>query len=267
MKAGPGIAVVDRLLRNCSPLWECCTEHLRSLFAIGARALVVVVFVAAGFAFAEADAIGLRPVIDGFGDQPSPGFVHARRDHDLLPAIGGLTAGLLLGLGVAILLVRRRDRRNRAALAEANALAAAIIAQSGDVVLRVKDGVSSFSPSVSDLVGYDLDEMRTIAMAELIHPDDLATVVAAFRSLNDDRTRTTVAYRLMHRSGAEVLVEAVLGRLRGAGGEPEYVATIHDVTAGEARRAGAPGRHPSRAGGRSRGGRGEPGRKATSWRR
>ena len=213
-----------------APFMGMLYEPLRGLFAIGVRALAVVIFVAAGFAFAEADAIGLRPVLDSNGDQPSSRSAQARRDCDPRLAAGGLLAGLLLGLGAAFVFVRHRDRLSQAAIDEANALAEAIIAQSGDVVLRVKGGVSSFSPSVRDLVGYDPVEMRTIAMAELIHPDDLADVVAAYASLNDDRTRTALSYRLLHRNGTEVSVEAVFGWLGEAAGEPDYIVTIRNVT-------------------------------------
>ncbi len=204
-------------------------EHLGRLRAISARMFFIVLFVAGGLAVADAEAIGLRPVLDSFGDAPSQGLVHALRDWYSLFILVGVAVGLLLGTVAMVLFIRRRDERARAALADANAVVAAIFAQSDDVILRVKGGVASVSPSISTLLGYDVEEMRSIALAELVHPDDLTTVNAAYRSLTDARLRAEVSYRLLHKNGAEVSVEAVFGRVIGTG-EPEYIITIRDVT-------------------------------------
>ncbi len=196
---------------------------------VGARILAVAALVLTGGTFATADTIGLRPVLDGAADGASAGDL-ARVQFGLLPAVGGLVSGMLLGLAVAVLMVRRRERRHRASLRDALAFGETLIAQSFDVVLRINADVPFFSPRIGTLVGYDQEEMRTIAMAELIHPDDLARVIAAYNGLNDKQTRAELSYRILHRSGAEVTVEAIFQRIVDANGAPEYLATIRDVT-------------------------------------
>ncbi len=200
-----------------------------SVFVVAVFALMTALSLVAGSAAAYEN-LGLRPVLDGLGDQSLPVVLQQRPGNDALLAIAALAAGLILGLAAAALIARRRDRLLQVKRKQICAASDAIVAQGGDVVIRIQNGAPTFTPSIRDLVGYDIGEMRTIAMADLIHPDDLAYVVAAYQSLAGAHDCQKASYRIKHRSGAEVFVEAVFGRIEEAGGEPDYLVVIRDVT-------------------------------------
>ena len=148
---------------------------------------------------------------------------------DLAP-IAIVLVGTALGGAIVAFLARRRIRRLSRALAHSDRTYEQLAEQAGVVVFRMGRDLSMMSASIHDLVGYTREEMRTIAFVELIHPDDLPCVVAAFHSLSVEHPRARLVYRLLHRDGAVVSVAGTFGRLDVPDGEFETTVTIRDIT-------------------------------------
>ncbi len=144
------------------------------------------------------------------------------------PLIGAFVAAVLVGV-LAVAITTALWLRARRALAAAEARFHQLAEQGSDVVMRLRGKMREASTSVFDLLGYTADEMSALDWATLIHPDDLARVWEARRSI-PDRASRAIAYRLIHKDGRTIFVEAVVCRI-DAGGEPELIVTLRDVTA------------------------------------
>ncbi len=186
----------------------------------------MLLFAAAGTVLAEAPPV-LR--MSHFGADGGMEVLRASRTvPGSDPFIAAFVAAVLVGvLGGAIAITLWR--RARRALAAAEARFHQLAEQGSDVVLRLRGNAREASTSVFDLLGYTADEMSALDWATLIHPDDLQRVWDTRRSIPDRATRA-IAYRLIHKDGRTIFVEAVVCRI-DAGGEPELIVTLCDVTA------------------------------------
>ena len=104
---------------------------------------------------------------------------------------------------------------------------------SGDLVMRIRpNGDRRYvSPSVKELLGWDVEEFM-VPRPDLIHPDDrqrIADVVSTLRRLGG---ATTATYRLQHRAGHYLWIEAFARLVESPEGDgsTEIIYTGRDVT-------------------------------------
>ncbi|WP_018260357.1 ATP-binding protein [Methylobacterium sp. WSM2598] len=98
------------------------------------------------------------------------------------------------------------------------------------IVLGHADGRRSYiSPSVHAMLGYAVEEAHRIRVRDCLHPDDLNRVSAAAASLSRERPTASVVFRLKHKAGHYVWVEAAYKRIEDAD-EVTIVTAIRDVT-------------------------------------
>lgn len=103
---------------------------------------------------------------------------------------------------------------------------------SGDVIiLRERNGRRLYcSPAIEALTGYTVAEAMLTPIEEWVHPDDLASLMAAMRSLSNSHPRTSVVHRMKRKNGSYLWVEGTLALVEQPGGESQVVCNIRDVT-------------------------------------
>jgi diguanylate cyclase (GGDEF)-like protein/PAS domain S-box-containing protein len=150
-------------------------------------------------------------------------------------AVSLLAFGMLAALAGFFLLQRRGNRRLREALArlgERELQYRTLAENSSDLVVRMRpDGRRLYvSPSARDLLGYEPEELAEPRW-ELVHADDRERLAESLAEVIRDGGPLTVAYRLLHRKGHHVWIEALARRVTGVDGEPEVVYSGRDVSA------------------------------------
>ncbi|WP_205746435.1 sensor domain-containing protein [Dyella amyloliquefaciens] len=95
----------------------------------------------------------------------------------------------------------------------------------GGFMLRVND-------ALCQMLGYDEQELLSMSLIDLTHPDDLATSRELSRSLREgDRETYQLEKRYIHRDGRSVHVLLSVSVVRGVGGEPfQAIAQIMDIS-------------------------------------
>lgn len=94
------------------------------------------------------------------------------------------------------------------------------------------DGVSRYvSPSIQTLMGFSPEEAVAIPSGKQIHPDDLPKVRDLLTEMREGRETATLQYRIWHRDGRLLWVEAAWTLVRDAAGAPdEIVSVIRDIS-------------------------------------
>jgi PAS domain S-box-containing protein len=159
---------------------------------------------------------------------------------DLLAAPERDATGAVNGyIGVTVDITERKAMAQ--ALADTDRQLGLLAAHTTDAIFRIGlDGVCRYaSPATHDLLGLPSEAVVGFNMLDRFHPDDDASVRAAFAALaSGQRDRCVVAYRtkLVHGAGDYLWVEASCRLVRSeATGEPEEViASIRDITARKA---------------------------------
>jgi PAS domain S-box-containing protein len=140
---------------------------------------------------------------------------------------GGRSGGFVVS-------VRNIDERRRAdeARRESEARYRLLADNASDlIVLGHADGRRSYiSPAVTGMLGYTVEEAHGIPMRDWIHPDDIAEVFRTTTGLTDARPTAKVVYRLRHKAGHHIWVEAAFRRVAGDAGDVRIVTAIRDVT-------------------------------------
>lgn len=119
--------------------------------------------------------------------------------------------------------VLREQRRAYRLLAE----------HSNDMIVRLGlDGIHRYvSPASRAILGRSPGELMGKTSLPDIHPEDRAVVEAAFTAVMDTDDQPTFTYRMRHRNGDYVWLEATCRLVRDAAGAPsEYVVTARNVT-------------------------------------
>ena len=144
----------------------------------------------------------------------------------------GLVASLfvLAVLSAVIWLLSGRVRAARRAIDHELVRYEHLAEQTSDVVLRIKNDRATISSSIEHLIGFSAAELHRRGMAAFVHADDLAAVVAAYDDVGADHAGRTITYRLIHKNGAMVWVEATFGWLASSDGDRETIVTIRDIT-------------------------------------
>ncbi len=104
--------------------------------------------------------------------------------------------------------------------------------QSADVLLVLDaDGVRPLAwGAVGGLLGYEVEEVRSMPALAHLHPDDRVAAKALLRGLSAAEPRAAATVRLRHRQGHTIWAEATLCRIGQASGAIETIVTIRDVT-------------------------------------
>ncbi|GJE76348.1 PAS domain S-box protein [Methylorubrum suomiense] len=99
------------------------------------------------------------------------------------------------------------------------------------IVLGHADGRRSYySPAVTTILGWTVEEAHKMTMRKWVHPDDLEKAFAATAGLTDERPHAKVVYRLRHKAGHYVWTEAAFRLVAGDAGDVRIVTAIRDVT-------------------------------------
>lgn len=85
------------------------------------------------------------------------------------------------------------------------------------------------SPAVTSMLGYTLAEAMASGLRTLVHPEDIASLSATLHALGPDAPTGSVIYRLRHREGHDIWVEAAFRRVEGHEGV-QIIQAIRDVT-------------------------------------
>ena len=84
------------------------------------------------------------------------------------------------------------------------------------------------SPAVTPMLGYSLDEAYAAGLRTLVHPEDIANLSATLHALSPARPTGSAVYRLRHRNGSDIWVEAAFRRIEEHG--VQIIHAIRDVT-------------------------------------
>jgi PAS domain S-box-containing protein len=99
--------------------------------------------------------------------------------------------------------------------------------------LIVLDDVSGrhlyISPAVTSMLGYTVEEANRIGLRTLVHREDIANLSALLHALGSGQPTGSVIYRMRHRSGHDLWVEAAFRRIEEQG-EIQVIQAIRDVT-------------------------------------
>ncbi|KQP76715.1 hypothetical protein ASF41_02820 [Methylobacterium sp. Leaf111] len=99
--------------------------------------------------------------------------------------------------------------------------------------LIVLDDVSGrhlyISPAVTSMLGYTVDEANRMGLRTLVHREDIANLSAILHALGLGQPTGSVIYRMRHRSGHDLWVEAAFRRIEEQG-EIQVIQAIRDVT-------------------------------------
>ncbi|MEJ1160659.1 bifunctional diguanylate cyclase/phosphodiesterase [Prosthecomicrobium sp. N25] len=104
--------------------------------------------------------------------------------------------------------------------------------QVGIVSITADGRWSEFNSAFLHMTGYDAEAIRSVAIADLIHPDDLESAADSVRGLLTGTKETCLAERRIRRSDgtvATVMVSACRAE-HAATGEPYVIAAFHDVS-------------------------------------
>jgi diguanylate cyclase (GGDEF)-like protein/PAS domain S-box-containing protein len=113
----------------------------------------------------------------------------------------------LMTLPVGVALTRRNWLERRLAVSESDYRMLADYSR--DMVVRIDaDGRRKYiSPAATEILGWPLDELREERW-DLIHPDDVAGLMVVISKLRVEGGRTTAVYRVRHRDGHYISIEA-----------------------------------------------------------
>ncbi|MFP4626082.1 MAG: PAS domain S-box protein [Natronomonas sp.] len=109
----------------------------------------------------------------------------------------------------------------------------ALLEHSHDIIVVVdEDGTNRYvSPSVSNILGYDPDDLVGTNTFEFVHPDDREEVVDRFSRMVETDAQTTerVSHRMKHEDGSWVWVESI-GSNRLNSALEGYVINSREIT-------------------------------------
>ncbi len=124
-------------------------------------------------------------------------------------------------------------KRQQQALADAEARYRLVAEYSSDIILALQGGrVTYVSPAVTDMLGWQADEVLGQTLVRFCHPDDIGAVTVALGALHG-QPQADYRARALHRDGSHVWVEARARRLPDAPGaaEPRLVINVRSIAA------------------------------------
>ena len=161
--------------------------------------------------------------------------LHRHREGHLLPV--EITGGRLPWQGRTIAITIARDIRTRVTeeqeRRDREAYLRAVLEHASDIVtiLDAKATIRWGSPSITRLLGYQLEEVVGQPMAAFIHPDDLPAVVGAMERIVGEPGRVgTVLSRFRHKDGSWRQLESVGRYLPDTPGIQGVLVNARDAT-------------------------------------
>ncbi len=137
----------------------------------------------------------------------------------------------LLSLPVAVVLTGRSFLARR--LRESELRYRMLADYSRDLIMRIGENGERLytSPSAKEILGWEIEELRAPRW-DLVHPDDVAQVMRAMADLRKAGGMTTVTYRVRHKDGRYVWLEAHARLVPSieSDGSPDIFCTGRDVT-------------------------------------
>lgn len=123
-------------------------------------------------------------------------------------------------------------RRLQMAVADSEWLYRLLAENANDVViLGGLDGKRTyFSPAVTRLFGYSVDEALATPLRDLIHQDELPTLTTAVAALSPTNAQATVVHRVRCKDGRYIWAETALRLFVDGGQQTRYVCTVRDVS-------------------------------------
>lgn len=135
-------------------------------------------------------------------------------DYILKESLKRLPSALLSAIG------RRQAQRDReqaeTALRHSEEHFRTLIENSSDIItiLNAKGKILFESPSIERMLGYESEELVGRNVFDLVHPNDLQEVLAAFTGeLNQSSPQTPIEYRFRHRDGSWRFLESICKNL------------------------------------------------------
>jgi PAS domain S-box-containing protein len=151
-----------------------------------------------------------------------------------------VVACIAAALALTLILIEylRREARDQeraaAQLKEAESRYRLLAENATDMIIRTGlDGVRLYvSSACRDILGYGPEEYVGSRLVDIAHPDDVAAVRAGLEALAAGRIeQETVTYRVAHKDGHWVWLEARRRLVRDAGGKPlEIVSVVRDIS-------------------------------------
>ncbi|MDQ3702209.1 MAG: PAS domain S-box protein, partial [Chloroflexota bacterium] len=152
-------------------------------------------------------------------------------------------AGALILVGLAVGRLRDLGRQLQEQNAERLLAVAALRRSEGQLQMMVQhtldiitvlgpDGTILFeSPSVRQVLGYEVAERTGRSVFEMVHPDDRAQIATAFReAVQRPGPAPTVVFRFRHKNGDWRYLEAMGNHVKDATGAVTVVVNSRDVT-------------------------------------
>jgi diguanylate cyclase (GGDEF)-like protein/PAS domain S-box-containing protein len=169
----------------------------------------------AGFAFGVFIVVAISIVATGNGSGPLSMIAGATFEERTLLLQLFLAITCLTTLPVAVVLAERGRLAARLRQNERDYRMLAV--HSRDLVVHMRaDGRRLYiSPAVTELLGWELDELPELGR-ELVHPDDAATLAEAMTRLLQTGDPASVIYRARHKHGYYVWIEALARRVPSA---------------------------------------------------
>ena len=149
-------------------------------------------------------------------------------------SVGG---GLTLVLVTALLLLAHEVERRREADAHIRASEERyrLLAENTSDMIVFKPTMHGrrgyVSPAVRTILGWEPDAYAALASSEIIHPEEMADVVAVYGALSPECPQVTHVHRLRHKDGHYVWIESVFNLVAGEAGDRTVVVSGRDVTA------------------------------------
>ena len=100
-------------------------------------------------------------------------------------------------------------------------------AQAGMAFTSLDGHITTINPAFCELVGYSSDELRTLSLLDITHPDDVGALRDAMQTmLGGEEEGRRIEKRYTRQDGEHVWVDLTMRLVRGADGKPLYFQTV-----------------------------------------
>ncbi|GJD95894.1 Sensor histidine kinase RcsC [Methylobacterium iners] len=98
------------------------------------------------------------------------------------------------------------------------------------IVLGDAEGRHSYiSPAVTNMLGYTAEEAKRTGLRTLVHPEDRDALAGTLQTLGRDALPASIVYRIHHKAGHHLWVEAALRRVE-EDGRVQIIESLRNVT-------------------------------------
>ena len=163
------------------------------------------------------------------------GWRHRKKDGNLIDVDVSSHALDFGGYGARLVLVHDITERKRVqeSLQKSEGQFRSMVEDGSDiiVVIDVKGAISYVSPSVSRVLGYQAADMFGASVFQLVHPEDVPLVRAAFeRTMSEHSRNEAIEFRIRHQDESWRVLESMSRPVADAFGVSGVVVNCRDVT-------------------------------------